>query len=150
VKNLFDGTSVVELTERLDRLTPASERQWGKMNAAQALAHCSASVEMAIGECNPPRMFVGRLFGGLVKNAAIGDDKPMKRNAPTSPVLRVKDDVDLDAERARLRELLERFAAGGAGGCTRHPHTFFGPLTPDEWAVLTYKHVDHHLRQFGV
>ena len=46
--------------------------------------------------------------------------------------------------------LIDRFAAAGPKGCTTHPHSFFGPLTPDEWAILMYKHLDHHLRQFGV
>jgi hypothetical protein len=55
----------------------------------------------------------------------------------------------MEAERSRLRGLIDRFAAAGPSGCTTHPHTFFGPLTPDEWAELMYKHVDHHLRQFG-
>jgi LPS sulfotransferase NodH len=49
-----------------------------------------------------------------------------------------------------LGALIERFAAAGLAGCTMHPHSFFGRLTPQEWAVLMYKHLDHHLRQFGV
>jgi hypothetical protein len=53
-------------------------------------------------------------------------------------------------ERQRLRESIDRFASGGSGICTKHPHFFFGPLTPVEWAVLMYQHLDHHLRQFGV
>ena len=73
----------------------------------------------------------------------------MARNTPTSPLLVTADDRDLAAERQRLQALVQRFAAGGPAGCTSHPHTFFGRLTPEEWAVLMYKHVDHHLRQFG-
>jgi LPS sulfotransferase NodH len=46
--------------------------------------------------------------------------------------------------------LIDRFASGGPAGCAQHPHSFFGPLTPAEWAELNYKHLDHHLRQFGV
>ena len=59
------------------------------------------------------------------------------------------DDKDFETERNRLSGLIDRFAAAGPAGCTSHPHAFFGPLTPDEWAVLMYKHLDHHLRQFG-
>jgi LPS sulfotransferase NodH len=61
----------------------------------------------------------------------------------------VTDERDLEAERRRLLDLVERFAAAGPAGCTTHPHSFFGRLTPREWAVLMYKHLDHHLRQFG-
>jgi hypothetical protein len=49
-----------------------------------------------------------------------------------------------------LYGVIDRFVAAGPKGCTTHPHSFFGPLTPQEWAILMYKHVDHHLRQFGV
>lgn len=149
MKNLFEPASVAELKERIGRLTPDSTRQWGKMNAAQAMAHCSTSMEMAVGDCNPPRVLIGRVIGRMVKPLAIGNDKPMKKNSPTAPVLVVKDDRDLNTERTRLLRLIDRFAAGGPSRCTTNPHTFFGPLTPDEWAVLMYKHVDHHLRQFG-
>jgi len=46
--------------------------------------------------------------------------------------------------------LVDRFASAGKAGCTTHPHTFFGRMTADEWGILMYKHIDHHLQQFGV
>jgi hypothetical protein len=73
----------------------------------------------------------------------------MERNAPTAPVLRISDERDLDAERERLCALIDRFQVGGPLHCTTHPHAFFGRLAPHEWAELMYKHLDHHLRQFG-
>jgi hypothetical protein len=74
----------------------------------------------------------------------------MRRNSPTIEGLIVKDKRNLEIERKRLFELVSRFVAAGSNGCTAHPHSFFGRLTPDEWAILMYKHLDHHLRQFGV
>lgn len=150
MKNLFDAAAVEEVKERLVLLRPDSERQWGKMNAAQAVAHLAAGMELAVGDKLPPRMFLGRIIGGIVKPMALGTEEPMRRNTPTVKGLVVADDRDLDAERERLRGLIDRFAAGGPGGCTTHPHSFFGRLTPREWAILMYKHLDHHLRQFGV
>jgi transposase InsO family protein len=73
----------------------------------------------------------------------------MRRNSPTSKDLVIRDDRDFVTERQRLTELLRRFTEGGPAGCTKHPHSFFGPLTPAEWAEIMYKHLDHHLRQFG-
>lgn len=95
-------------------------------------------------------MFVGRILGVIVKPLALRNDEPMRRNSPTSKDLVVDDDRNLEKERLRLRGLVERFALAGPKGCTTHPHSFFGRLTPEEWAVLMYKHLDHHLRQFGV
>jgi hypothetical protein len=95
-------------------------------------------------------MFLGRIFGPMVKSKVLGDEKPMGRNAPTAKSLVVADERDFETERKRLCMLIDRFAEAGPTGCTTHPHTFFGHLTPEEWATLMYKHLDHHLRQFGV
>jgi hypothetical protein len=149
MKNLFDPARATELTERIDRLHPDSPRQWGRMTAPQAMAHCAVALEWAVGDTVAPRMLIGRVIGGFVKNLAVRDDEPMKRNAPTAPDLRIADERELDAERTRLIKLIDRFCAGGPAACTTNPHSFFGRMTPDEWAVLMYKHVDHHLRQFG-
>jgi len=150
MRNLFEPATVVELKERVSTLRRDSERAWGKMNAAQALAHCSGTIEMALGERNPPRMLLGRIFGRMVKPMALGNDEPMRRNSPTMKDLVVQDERDLGTERERLCGLIDRFASAGPKGCTTHPHSFFGRLTPEEWAELMYKHLDHHLRQFGV
>lgn len=150
MKNLYEAATAEEVKKRIARLGTSSERQWGKMNAAQALAHCSKPMEWAVGDSFEPRMFLGRIFGPIAKSKVLKDEKPMGRNAPTAKSLVVSDERDLESERKRLCTLIDRFASAGPKGCTTHPHTFFGPLTPEEWATLMYKHLDHHLRQFGV
>jgi hypothetical protein len=150
MKNLFEASAVEEVKGRMAKLQPDSERLWGKMKPAQALAHCSAAMGMAVGEVRPPRILIGRLLGRFAKKSLIVNGTPMRRNAQTDRSMVVTDERDFVAERQRLRESLDRFAAGGAGICTKHPHFFFGPLTPVEWAALMYQHLDHHLRQFGV
>ena len=149
MKNLFEAATAEEVRERMVRLRPDSARQWGKMNPAQALAHCSSAMEVSVGLKSPPRSFIGRLVGRLAKSSILSE-KPTAHNMPTDKSFLVSGDRDFEAERQRLRGLIDRFAAGGPAGCTRHPHRFFGPLTPTEWAELNYKHLDHHLRQFGV
>jgi hypothetical protein len=150
MKNLFEAARVEEVKERMAQLMLDSEPLWGRMNAPQALAHCSAAVEWAVGDRIPPRMFLGRMIGRIVKPMVFRNDEPMRRNSPTAKDLVVQDKRDLGTERERLRGLIDRFAAAGPNGCTTHPHSFFGRLTPEEWATLMYKHLDHHLRQFGV
>lgn len=150
MKNLFEPTAVNEITDRMAHLRADSERQWGKMNVAQMLAHCSGAIEMAEGKVTPPRILLGRLLGPLAKRSLITKGEPMRRNAMTERRLLVTDERNFMVERQRLRVSIDRFASGGPGTCTKHPHFFFGPLTPVEWAVLMYQHLDHHLRQFGV
>lgn len=148
MKNLFDPARVQEVEQRIARLKPESERQWGSMSVTHMLAHCSLAVEMALGEYRPKRLFMGRIIGIIIKPLVFKDDEPMRRNSPT--MLVVVNEGDLPMEQKRLCGLIDRFAASGPQSCTRHPHSFFGRLTPDEWAILMYKHLDHHLRQFSV
>jgi hypothetical protein len=150
VKNLFEAARANEVKERTAQLKPDSERLWGKMYPAQALAHCSLGMEWAVGDRIPPRMLIGRILGRIIKPMVFRNDEPMRRNSPTAKDLVVHDERDLGTEQVRLCGLIDRFAAAGPEGCTRHPHSFFGRLTPQEWATLMYKHLDHHLRQFGV
>ncbi len=107
-------------------------------------------MELRCGDRRPPRMLIGRLIGRLIKSKAFQESEPMRRNSPTIPGFQVADQRDLEAECARLSAIIDRFAAAGAAGCTNHPHSFFGDLTPDEWSMWMYKHIDHHLQQFGV
>jgi hypothetical protein len=149
MKNLYEPTRAVEVKTRLAQLQAESPRHWGKMNAPQAVAHCSAAMKWALGESHPPRLFIGRILGHFIKPFVFRDDEPIRRNSPTSPDLVIADQCDLIQQRERLYSQIDRFVAGGQAVCTRSPHPFFGHLTPEEWAVLMYKHLDHHLRQFG-
>jgi hypothetical protein len=149
VKDLYDANAAAGMRARLASLRPDSTAQWGVMTVSQALAHMSASLEMALGDQKPPRMFAGRIFGRLIKRLVMRDNAPLKRNTPTAPTMLVKGDRDFEHERRRLDKLVERFSHGREAACTTHPHTFFGAMSPREWAVLQYKHLDHHLRQFG-
>ncbi|HEX8453214.1 MAG TPA: DUF1569 domain-containing protein [Longimicrobium sp.] len=149
MKNLFEPARAAEVKERLLGLRADSVREWGKMSPAQAMAHCAIGMEMALGDTRPPRMLAGRIFGRIVKTLALRNDDPIRRNTPTAPDLLVTDERALDTERQRLLGLIDRFTAAGPAGCTTHPHAFFGRMTPQEWGILMYKHLDHHLRQFG-
>ena len=150
MKQLFEPATAAEVKARLGHLRPDSERRWGTMSAAQAVEHCARGLEQALGDRRPPRMLVGRLLGWAIKPLALGNDAPFRPNSPTVPELVVADARDLDVARARLIGLMDRVVASGPAGCTTHPHSFFGRLRPDEWGELMYKHLDHHLRQFGV
>ena len=127
MKNLFEAATAEEVKRRMAQLRPDSERLWGKMNPAQALAHCSAAMEMAVGEKFPPRILIGRLLGRLAKKSMIVNEKPMPRNSGTDKSLVVSDERDFVVERQRLHEFIDRFAAGGPEKCTKYPHFFSDP-----------------------
>ena len=148
MKNLFDRETVDEVLSRIDKLQPTAARQWGKMDVAQMLAHCSATMDMASGRLNLRRSFIGRVLGPLVK-PIYTNEKPFSRNSPTAKELVFANPEDFRRQQEQLRAKVQQFYEGGEAKCTRHPHPFFGPLTPQDWARGSYKHLDHHLRQFG-
>jgi len=148
MKSLFSPSVAKEILNRIDKIESTSQRQWGKMNVAQMLAHCANGLEMALGVINPRRVFIGRLIGGFLKSVYT-NEKPFSKDSPTSEEIKVTTPKDFAAEKIRLIELVKQFSEGGESGCTQHPHPFFGKLTPSEWSIGMYKHIDHHFRQFG-
>ena len=151
MRNLFDAAVAGEVKARLAALQPNSDGRWGKMTAAQMLAHCSVSMQWAVGEVVPEKgPLPTRLLGRLVKPLVFRNDDPLRKNSPTAKSLIVMDEPDFSEQRERLSALIDKFTGGGPAGCTANPHSFFGKMTPEEWAILTFKHLDHHLRQFGV
>ena len=149
MKNLFNPADANEILTRIEKLTPETQRLWGKMDVAQMLAHCSILLRIARGLNKPKRSVLGILLGWAVKDKFFGE-KPHPKNSPTGSNLIVTDSKKFEEEKEKLINHIKTFAAGGPEACTKHPNPFFGKLTPEEWARGQYKHLDHHLQQFGV
>lgn len=149
MKTIFDTATHEELIERISRLGPDTERQWGKMSPSQMMEHTSRALEMATGRKPMKQMFLGKLIAWAVKPGFVGE-RPMPRNAPTGPTLIIKDDPEFESTRERLKELIAEFHGLGEAGTDGNIHGFFGRLTGKQWGETQYKHVDHHLRQFGL
>ena len=148
MKTLYQDSSYQEIADRLCKLTPIAEKQWGKMSVAQMLAHCCEPLEVAIGRKITKRLLIGRILGPLAKPAYVGE-KPFAKNGPTAKDFLVRDERDFTAEKTKLEKLIKEFHGGGLGGATTNPHAFFGKLTKEQWGIMMYKHLDHHLRQFS-
>jgi hypothetical protein len=148
MKSLFDPADRQSLLQRIAALDPGSARQWGKMNPAQMLCHCSRALETATGERPMKQALIGKILMPFFRSSILGE-KPFKKNSPTDPTFVVTEERDFAAERARLNGLIDRFVANGAPYAGTQMHAFFGKMTGQEWGELMYKHIDHHLRQFG-
>ena len=145
--SLFDAAARQQIVDRLQTLRPDSPRQWGKMNLGQMLAHCQQPLRVALGELRLKRSLIGLLFGRLAKKKLLAP-APWGQGMPTAPEFKITDTRDFARERAALVALVQRFA-GGPAVLTADPHPVFGRLTPAEWDALQWRHLDHHLRQFG-
>ncbi|HEX7847906.1 MAG TPA: DUF1569 domain-containing protein [Chitinophagaceae bacterium] len=147
VKNLFDATVKQEIVDRINTLTAASPRKWGKMDVAQMLAHLQLPIAIAYGTHQPKGSFVLRLVGPLFKSK-LWDDKPYKQGLPTDPTfIMIGSAKDFEQEKTKLLVLIEQFTETKVAG-DRHP--VFGKMSKENWSMATWKHLDHHLKQFGV
>ncbi len=149
MNNLFDQSDVSEILKRIEKLTPDSQKQWGKMTVAQMLAHSNVSLETAMGMNYIKRLFIGRIIGSFLKPKVLGA-KPFGKNSPTDKSYIFNGPLSFETEKKKLAASVKMFFEGGPSQCTTHLHPFFGKFTPEEWAVFQWKHLDHHLRQFGV
>ncbi len=148
MQTLFDAQTYQDIVRRVESLRVDAPRRWGKMSPAQALEHASRALEMAIGTRQRPQMFLGKLIGGFFRKDFVSE-KPFPKNSPTGPDFIIKDEPDFAATKARIVGLLGQFHALGERGCDGHVHGFFGRMTGAEWGQTQFKHVDHHLKQFG-
>ncbi len=93
MKSLFEREALGEVTARIERLQPAAQRVWGKMDVAQMMAHCSATFEVASGRVVLPRMFIGRILGPFLK-PHFSNEKPFAKNGPTHPTFVISNERD--------------------------------------------------------
>lgn len=149
MKTLFDSDTYCEVLERLERLNQNSERQWGKMSPSQMMEHTARALEMATGDVPMKQALLGKAIGWMFKGKFLGEE-PFPKNSPTGPTLVIENDPEFEATRDRLVALVTRFHGLGANAVDGNVHGFFGPLTGKQWGETQFKHVDHHLRQFGV
>ncbi|QFF97839.1 DUF1569 domain-containing protein [Psychrobacillus glaciei] len=149
MKNIFNHIDTVELLKRIDKLSPNSQPQWGKMNVAQMLAHCSSFQDIAMGNSFPPRSWLGIIVGRFAKKIMY-NDKTLPHNLSTIPTILIADDREFDIEKEKLKQKIITFQNNGPEKCTTHPHPFFGKLTSEQWGIGIYKHLDHHFKQFQV
>ena len=148
MRSLFEPEAKQSIVERLMALTPTSKREWGKMDAAQMMAHCSVALEAGTGDKPLKQALIGKIFAPFVRPSFLSD-KPFGKNSPTDPTFVVSDARDFAREKERLAGLVGRFCERGPAEAGRHTHSFLGKISGDDWGVVMYKHMDHHLRQFG-
>ena len=143
--SILDTHARAALARRVRALSPDAQPRWGAMTSAQAMAHLADALKMTLGELpvtarrSPLRLMA---LKKLIIHVA-----PMPRSARTVPELTGRAATDFAAEAAAICAMLDRCADPAEPLAAEHP--VFGRLSRHDWATLTYKHTDHHLRQFG-
>lgn len=146
MKSLFETESLTEIKNRINTLSPKNERKWGKMEVDQMLNHCQHPLNVSLGKGNIKKQFFPLAF--LFKKS-LYNDKPWRQNLPTAKSFKITERKDFDPEKAALVKLIEEFHEK-KNESEWEPHPLFGKFTPQQWGQMQYKHLDHHLKQFGV
>ena len=147
--SIYNNQDAEAFIERINKLTPITQYTWGTMTVSQMLAHIQQPIMVAIGETKPKRSLIGILFGRIAKKKLV-NEKPFKQGLLTAPSFKIKNERNFDAEKNKAIELIKLINTAGSEGTTKDKHPIFGKLNGEEWDMLTVKHLDHHLRQFGV
>jgi hypothetical protein len=151
IENMFDPKGKEKMLHRINSLTPDSKALWGKMTVDQMLAHCNVAYEIVHepGKHSPPGI-VGKFFARVFAKGTVMGDKPYQKNSPTAPMFVIKDPKNFEKEKARMIAYINKTFEQGAGHYEGLENMTFGKLSAKEWNTLFSKHLDHHLRQFGV
>lgn len=148
--NIFSQDVTNQIIMRINALTPSTTPQWGTMSAAQMLSHCNVTYEMVYDDIHPkPSGFMKFILKLMVKGTVVSE-KPYGRNVRTAPQFSIEGDREFEVEKERLVSYLKMTEAAGAAKFEGKESHSFGALTSTEWNNMLYKHLDHHLTQFGV
>lgn len=150
MKSIFDEEAYNDITLRLDELSPDDKPSWGKMGVTQMLKHCQKPIKLAFGEekVQRPNVFM-KLLIRLVK-PTLYNDKPWKKGLPTAQEFVIQHTEDFETEKSKLKGLVKRFYDSKSYFEPSKPHPIFGEMKSKMWGQWGYKHLDHHLKQFGV
>lgn len=150
MKSIFEEEAYEEVISRLDDLTPEKQPKWGKMSVKQMLRHCQKPIKLAFGEekVEKPNFFM-RLLIKFMK-PTLYNDKPWKKGLPTAKEFIIEDTDDLEVEKSKLKDLIKRMHESKSYFEPSENHPIFGEMKAWMWGQSGYKHLDHHLKQFGV
>jgi Protein of unknown function (DUF1569) len=148
--NIFTKNVADNVIQRINALSADTQPNWGKMNVSQMLAHCCVAYEMVHEDKHKkPNAFVGFMLKMFVKKGIV-NEKPYAKNGGTAPAFLITDERNFEVEKARLVGFIQKTQQMGEDAFDNKESLSFGKLTKTEWNNLFYKHLDHHLTQFGV
>ena len=150
MKNIFEAAVSAEVIDRINQLNPESSALWGKMNVAQMLAHCNVTYEMVYTDKHSkPNGFTTFMLKMFVKKI-VTNDKLYTKNGRTAPAFLIVDEREFNTEKKQLVDYIKKTQELGEAHFDNKTSHSFGKLSKAEWNNMFFKHLDHHLGQFGV
>jgi len=149
LQNIFSKEVSDKVINRINTLKTTTQPGWGKMDVAQMLAHCNVTYELVFEDKHPkPNFFLKLMLKAFVKKTVV-TEAPYKRHSQTAPAFLIKGSRDFEAEKTRLVNYINKTQQLGESHFDQKESHSFGVLNKEEWNNMFYKHLDHHLTQFG-
>ncbi len=148
MSSVFHPEGNQKIIERINSLTPITHNEWGTMNVSQMLVHCQMPIKVAFGEMQIKAGLITSFFAKFVKKSFTGN-APLRRDLPTAKEFVIKGHPNFEESKAVLVQMISKFANEGPNCIKNRKHPYFGELNDEEWGHLHWKHLDHHLKQFG-
>ncbi len=150
MKNIFDINVTNQLIDRINQLSSDTQPKWGKMSADQMLAHCNIAYDMTFTDQYPRPNAFKRFFIKKYAKDIVVSDKPYEKNSRTAPQFIIEGNRNFEGEKNQLIQYLQKVQELGESYFDGKESHSLGKLTAQEWNNMFYKHLDHHLTQFGV
>ena len=150
-KSLFNENDLAEIKVRISLLEVSAKSKWGKMNASQMLCHCDKILQVGLGKIIlPKRNFIIKTIGIITKTEMKIFNNGILPNMPTFKEVKVFENCNFEKSRVDLLTTLDEFLEKSEKGNLLSHHELFGKMTKYDWGFLEYKHLNHHLKQFGI
>ena len=151
MQNVFDAKDAQEYINRINNLTPETQRKWGKMSVDQVLAHLNVAYDLTFTpEKFPKPSFIAKFLLSRFVKPKITNEIPYKQSLPTSPVFIIADERNFEEEKAKLIGNIQRVQQLGREAFEGKENINFGKMAAQGWNNMFAKHLNHHLEQFGV
>lgn len=151
MQNVFDAKEAQKYIDRINQLTPETQRKWGKMSVSQVLAHLNVAYSMAFEpEKHKKPSFIAKFLLSRFVKPKITREHTYKQNLPTSPAFIISDERDFEEEKKKLIGNIQRVQQLGREAFEGKDHINFGKIDAQGWNNMFANHLNHHLSQFGV
>ena len=146
MQNVFDAQDAQEYINRINNLTPETQRKWGKMSVDQVLAHLNVAYDLTFTpEKFPKPSFIAKFLLSRFVKPKITNEIPYKQSLPTSPVFIIADERNFEEEKAKLIGNIQRVQQLGREAFEGKENINFGKMTAQCWNNMFAKHLNHHL-----
>ena len=151
MENIFDAKVAQNYIDRINQLTPETQRKWGTMSVDEMLAHCNVAYETIYEpqRHQKPKPFTALLLKWFVKPGVVSE-KAYRQSIPTAPMFVIRSGKNFEDEKKRLIGYIQKTQQLGSEAFDGRPSHSFGKLSAKQWNNMLAKHLNHHLAQFGV